>query len=430
MKKITLLLLLFHLIAFATKGQALYEIKFTAPDDTTEYRCLLVYNNEDDAYGRISYYKKGIYRVVHTTYKGQSGKWDDGTKYFSLTGSDTYFVTTSNEGENYFPDYFVWLNDEDKPYTTDRVSNDGNRYIHKVSEYSSLEVEDLTKDYLRSFYKSDEDDYLALVEMTTDYEEPTEENYSATLHLMVVANTSISDIGAGCKVDLDHLKEEFDGIAKALKISFNPVIIKGSDFSKEIVLQQINALNVKADDIVIFVYRGHGFRWSDQESPYPCLALTLSQSTPVTDDNTMLLETPFKMLQAKGGRLNLVLADCCNSSIGRPQLAVNNNILYMQSNMSARIEKLSDLFLNRKGSLIISASDQGEVSWTNNVNGGFFTSSFLQALAEETSYLKSNEGSWINIINTTKTYAHNKTLSCPTCYDKQNAIYKNLITKK
>ena len=186
---------------------------------------------------------------------------------------------------------------------------------------------------------------------------------------------------------------------------------------------------VGENDIVIFFYRGHGFRWSDQTSLYPTLALTRAQTIPVTTTNTILLEDVYNSITAKGARLNLILADCCNSSIGVPQYT-NDNYLYMQSNASAQYDKLHKLFVERQGNLIFAASEKGEVSWTSNQYGGFFTTSFLQALDEEISYLRTTESSWANIISNTRDYALSKATNCYSCYVKQHAIYYNQITKK
>jgi hypothetical protein len=103
--------------------------------------------------------------------------------------------------------------------------------------------------------------------------------------------------------------------------------------------------------------------------------------------------------------------------------------LYQQSNSSAEYAKLNALFMERQGNLLFSASDEGEVSWTNAVFGGFFTSSFIQAIDEEISYLKTSESSWANIISNTRQYAIYKSSSCSNC-SQQHAIHTNKITKR
>lgn len=428
MKKIYFFLLM--TISFNCYAQSLYEIKFTGANDTTKYTAFLVYYNENDAYMRIKYYNpQRQYRVVQVKYTGSSGKYDNGESYFSITGTDVTYITEKSRDESYNPDYFVWIGDERLPYTTDvEPDADGRRTVHQVNAHKKLQVSELTDRYLNSFFDDSEPDFLALQRMAREDKIPVKRNDEVRLHLIIAANTSISDIGAGCEVDLRNLTNEFQAIANTLNIPFSRYIISGANFSKQQLVSEINGLSIGADDVVFFIYRGHGFRWSNQSSHYPALALTTSHLTPVTSNNTILLETIYNTLVAKGGALNIVMADCCNSNIGVPQWSTDN-YLYMQANASADVQKLSELFLNRKGNLIFSASQEGEVSWTNSVYGGFFTTSFLQALIEETSYMKSTESSWVNIINNTTAYAREKSVNCGTC-SAQNAINQNQIVKK
>lgn len=427
------LLFIFFLLSFVcVNAQSIYEIKFTGNKDAKKYTCLLIYYNENDAYMRINYFNAANnYRVVEVRYTGKSGKYPDGRPYFSLTGGTAVFIADKTEGETYNPDYFVWINNESLPYTTDALPDvNGNRTVYQVESYLKLDVKSLTKTYLHSFYNEWDADYIAFSKMTSDYaiKDTRTKNAGTTLHLIVLANTAIFDIGPGCAVDLMHLDNEFSAIASTLNISYDPHLLSGNYFTKENLQTTLNDLVVGSNDIVIFVYRGHGFRWSNQSSSYPSLALTRSHSIPVSNDNTILLESIYSSIVAKGGRLNVVLGDCCNSDIGIPQMT-RDNYLYQQSNASAEYDKLNSLFLERQGNLLFAASKEGEVSWTNATYGGFFTSSFLQALDEEISYLRSSESSWVNIVNNTQTYSLYKSSNCTNC-TFQHPIAYNKITKR
>ncbi|MBN8641240.1 MAG: caspase family protein [Flavobacteriales bacterium] len=426
-----LFFILSALFCLHVHGQSVYEIKFHDQQNVANnYIAFLVYYNEGDAYMRIGYYNnKKEYRVVEVDYEGKSGKWSDGRSYFSLTGNSVKYITESTNDEKYNPDYFVWINEGTLPYTTDEPENgQKSRTVYPVDSFKKINIDELTETYLRQFYYDYEEDYISLLQMATDVILPNVDNESITMHLIILANTDISDIGSGCRVDLQHLITEFEEIANTLNISFAPYEISSTDFNKTELVNTLDDLIVNSNDIVFFVYRGHGFRWSNQESNYPSLALTRSHTVPLSSNNTILLEEVYDSIVSKGGRLNIVLGDCCNSSIGISQ-STADNYLYMQSNASAKYNKLYDLFINRQGSLLVSASDVGEVSWTNSHYGGFFTSSFLQALSEEISYMKETESSWINIINNTKSFALNKASGCSVC-KPQHAIAKNLITKK
>jgi Caspase domain len=427
----TTLLIFFIVLTTYVKGQSLYEIQFTGPDKS-KYTCFLVYYNENNAYMRIRYHNQdGALRVVQVKYTGESGKYVNGESYFSLTGETPAFITEKSDKESYNPDYFVWMGNNTIPYTTDASPDaNGKRTVFPVDSYIKLDPKQLKSDYLRAFYRETDRDYLSLIKMSDDNQvnkRPVSDK-DITLHLIVLANTQIFDIGKGCEVDMNHLDYEFDDIASTLKISYDKHLISGSSFTKQNLLTELDNLNIGSNDIVMFVYRGHGFRWSDQGSEYPTLALTRSQSIPVSTDNSVLLDDVYNSIIKKGARLNLVMADCCNSDIGVNQWS-NDNYLYMQSNASAQYDRLYDLFINRKGNLLFAASKKGEVSWTNSVYGGFFTTSFLQALVEEISYMKTSESSWINLVTNTRTIALNKSTNCSNC-SVQHAISYNQITKR
>ena len=98
-------------------------------------------------------------------------------------------------------------------------------------------------------------------------------NKSSTLHLVLIANTHDPTIGTGCASDETNLKNEFQQVADALGISFKQYIIDGSSFSKENVVTTLNSIDPGNNDIVLFVYRGHGFRWKDQTNDWPRMDL-------------------------------------------------------------------------------------------------------------------------------------------------------------
>jgi hypothetical protein len=423
--------LILSMLSCLVYSQSLFEIKFNSADSESSYTCFLVYYNEENAYMRIKYYNRDQeFRVVNVTYKGTVGTYENGTSFFSLTGSGITYITDKNERESYRPDYFVWIGRQGLPYTTDQEPDEnGRRNLRQVSSYREVQPSELTTAYLNTFFGRNEEEYLALAQMNSDVQDTPEYSSSdAKLHLIVLANTRIYDIGSGCMVDLRHLEDEFEGISTTLGISYERHLLYDLNFSKSALLDKLENLRVGTNDIVVFVYRGHGFRWSNQSSRFPSFALTRSQSIQLNNDNTIQAQTVFSQIVQKGARLNILLTDCCNSSINVPQ-ATSSNFLFLQSNATSDPAKLKKLFMKRRGELFFNASDINEVSWTNAEYGGFFTTSFLQALAEESSYMKETEVSWRNVINNTTRYARHKSLNCPSggC-SPQNAIFQYNIS--
>jgi hypothetical protein len=447
-----LLFSFFFTLAVPVFSQSLYEIKFSAGDIT--YKGFLVYFNEEDAYMRVAYTYNKAYNVVNVDYTSTSGQ-EDGYNYFVMQGENPKFIT-SNSGsrvnqQSYNPDHFVWIWDEatkgDMPFVTDDP-NFSEKSLKRVDSYKELKVSELTDSYLNEFFGKTDKEYIAFQNMrnneldshvaqdnynnqtTTQQQQQQQANYGAAkMHLVMLVNTSIGDIGASCETDSRNMTKEFEDIAAALKVDFKKYEVKGSSFTKTNALQVLNGLNPGSNDIVVFYYSGHGFRWSDQTDAYPQMDIRASPYTKLSAETTLSVSSVYNLLDKKGARLNMVITDCCNSDIGINKMT-ETSFLAGRSYQTPQIEKLQKLFLATKGNMIVTSSSAGQVSWSNSVNGGFFTLSFLQAFHEEISYLKTQEPSWDTILKKSQTNTVNKTDGgCKNC-TTQNPVYYTKITKR
>lgn len=433
--KIQLPLLLCLILATARLAfaQDVSELKYKGSDGTI-YTGLLVYTDEEDAFMRIAYTKGGKYRVVHADYVATTGE-EDGQNYFFLVGTNAHFITDA-QGETYNPDHFIWVWEDggnyDLPYTSDDPEYDMSNAT-KVMSYNTVTKAKATETYLKGFFSPNEPEYLALRKFfgldknTTPVVTPIN-NTKATLHLLIVANTAIGDIGASCGIDKRNLVSEFKGIAEAVGMGYKQYILEDQNFTKANVVSTLSGLKPGTNDVVIFIYRGHGFRWSNQEETYPQLDLRYTSYARISEATSINLEEVYNLVTAKGARLNLFLADCCNSDVGISQMT-SASFMNMQANNNYDVQRLRKLFLSSKGSLISTAASPGEVSWANNANGGFYTVSFLQSLRDEISYLHKDEADWDGLIQNTISGARYKSTkaACSNC-TVQNGIYYSEIT--
>ena len=440
----------FLILSAPVFSQSLYEIQFSAGG--AKYKAFLVYFNEDDAYMRIAYHYNEKYNVVEVDYTSVSGK-EDGYNYFVMKGENPRFITENTGSratrQSYNPDHFVWVWDEktkgEKPFVTDDP-NFSEESLKRVDSYKELKVSELTDAYLNEFFGTGEEAYVAFQNMrknelethvaqehydnNTVQQQQQEANYgSSKMHLVMLVNSSIGDIGASCETDSRNMSKEFEDIAAALKVDFRKYEIKGSSFTKENAMKVLNGLNPGSNDIVVFYYSGHGFRWSDQTDAYPQMDIRASPYTKISAETTLSVSSVYNLLDKKGARLNIVITDCCNSDIGVNKMT-ETSFLAGRSYQTPHIEKLQKLFLATKGNLIVTSSSAGQVSWSNSVNGGFFTLSFLQAFHEEISYLKTQEPSWDNILKKSHANTVNKTdTGCRNC-TTQNPVYYTKISKR
>lgn len=419
--------------AHVLPAQDLFEIKFTDKLNV-KYKGLLVIFNDSKMYMRVAYNAENMYKVVNVDYKSEHGK-TDGSEYLVLLGSNPKFITAAGQ-YGYNPDHIIFLENQEKPYLTDDA-NDTSKLLHADS-FRALTKQDINDAYLREFYSSTEPDYLALrkmfgIDLSTLRLKPNVNTNTpgTTMHLIIAANTNIGDIGMSCSRDQSSLTAEFKGIASSLGISYKQYLINGDNFTKAAVQNTLSSLYPGTNDIVIFVYRGHGFRWNDQQGAWPQLDMRSSPYTRIGDNTALDLDYVFKTIKAKGGRLNIVLGDCCNSTIDMPSPLTGSEFLAMQANNNYNDSKLRDLFMNYKGNLMATAASPGEVSWANNANGGFFTVSFLQSLREEISYMRDDTADWRDLINNTVAGARRKSSKgvCSNC-TLQNGIYHYDVTPK
>ena len=423
-------------ITLSVNSQSLYEIKF-ADKQKNQYSGFLVFFNESNAYMRIAYNYNNTYNVVNVNYTTRNGTNSQGTQYSMLTGYNPAYITENKLGLRYNPDYFIWFFDKttqkwDTPYTTDDSLLNPNSYI-RVSSYIQLDPKNITDAYLRQFFGSAESQYFSLKKMcgltqtdvtttTTDYG-----NKTSTLHLVLIANTYDPTIGTGCATDETNLKNEFRQIANALGVSFKEYVIDGAAFSKINVVSTLNSVAPASNDIVLFIYRGHGFRWKDQTDDWPRMDLRTSSYADINENSSMNLSEVYSTLKNKGARLNIILGDCCNSEINASSVT-NSNYLNFQFDNNSDVSKLKKLFMGSNGIILSSAAQKGEVSW-NTPQGGLYSMSFLQALREDISYLSTGPCSWNNIISKTIDLARSKSTPtfCANCTLQDGIKYISVV---
>jgi hypothetical protein len=438
MKKLFLqiLLLPFFLLLYSTlKGQSLYELTFEAKN--VLYKGFLVYFNEEDAYMRVGYTYNGQYNVVDVKYKSVTGQ-EDGYNYFVMIGSNPQFITNTAKGQKYNPDHILWVwNDKEDvglPYITDDPNFD-ETHLQRCKSYREIKATELTDTYLRQFFRTDEPEFKALQKMrnaatgiaSTNNNNNSNTATAAKLHLVLFINTDIPDIGQSCAVDQRVMETEFREISKAVGLPFQKYVLNGDKFTKANAEKILRDLEVGKNDVVLFYYSGHGFRWSNQTDRYPQLDMRYSEYTPLSDKTSLALSDVYRIISSKGGRLNIILSDCCNSDIGRNQMT-STTFMASRAFQGAEIEKLKTLFLKSSGTMIITGSSPGEYSWCN-VNGGFFTLSFIQSLKEEIGYMRNGAPSWEHIAQNAVKSTQYKAKNCNGC-KPQNPIYNARITQK
>jgi hypothetical protein len=266
---------------------------------------------------------------------------------------------------------------------------------------------------LLAFYKPDEAFFKYV--FTPLSRGPSGITRKEKLFLVVVANTTDSAIGLSSKKDLDNVTKTFTGLAKDLGMEIIPTYISGNGFSKQAVEKAISkpTLNPSPNDIVVFYYSGHGFRYTDDTSRYPRISLRTSPKM-ARSKNNLGIEEIYQQIVKLGARVNIVLSDCCNENIGIPR-PVGKDILGPRGSETwpgkLNMENCNALLFPEKPvSILVGSAEINQLASGNPNMGGFFTA-FFRAELEKSLYGYQSSKSWKNMLLSAKEKARQQALS-------------------
>lgn len=413
MNRIYLLTILCLFLFLPMSAQTFYEVNYTDPDDDDEYIGLMIYY--DDQHCKVRFINEEMLNnndVAESNYvqviEGKEGKDDVGIMVYAPEKKD-------------FP-ILVWLWEEDdasdineKPYCT--FNPDDPETYFEVTHFEEITLNDMDQEYVEQFFGEDEEEYKMLMNGIRQVKENgnseiilnTPEVTKPTFHLLLVANTEVSDIGVACQRDLNNLKGEFSAIAKVLGMDYDEQVVAASSYNKANVVKMVRGMKANPNDVLMFVYTGHGFRFDNQKDYFPNIDLRSSNYDDIKKSYIAMTDI-YDELVKKGARLNIILSDCCNTKAGLDAPMTNVNSLFSRSNTNFDINKLQTLFLGSRGNIKATASSPGEMSWCGQ-NGGFFILSFLESLRSQISPLQQAAPSWDNLVSNAMTLAKSKSTS-------------------
>lgn len=412
-------------------AQTFYELRYVGPEDKEEYVGLMMHFDDQNCQMRIvnadMVAKDEVAKADYINeVEDKEDASDMGVMYYQPEdGSDMPFLI------------WTWQKDDasdlsEKPYVAFDIENPDGWF--EADYFQEISIADMDEEYVGQFFGPAEPEWkmitqgMALLrqqgsDTQEDDDNATDDNTVAdgapTLHFIMAANTNVSDIGSACKVDLSNAQSEFRGIAHALGLNYSESIIAGNNYGRQNLFDTVDNLKASDNDIVVFIYSGHGFRFDDQKDYYPNLDLTATSYDNLAD-NYVALSDVYSVLKNKGARLCLVFSDCCNSKIGQNRPVVASNSLFSRNNTSFDKAKLQKLFLGSQGSVIASAAQPGEYSWCG-MNGGFFMLSLIESLRNEISAFEDTDPNWDELVNNAIAAAAKKSEGNRAC-EKQNGM--------
>lgn len=234
---------------------------------------------------------------------------------------------------------------------------------------------------------------------------------SIQVKIFVFGDTNDASIGQSVATDIKSYKKLAADIKAAVKkdnVSTTLDVYSGDNCSYSKLDAYLNNLSCE-DDIVIFIYNGHGGRSHKDDSKYPRMCLASHY-----ESNWMKISDLNDRLRKKNPRLMVVVTDCCNSYYDRK--GGDNESAYGASYNSSDGEGLRHLFLHFTGEVCITAASPGEYGWGTN-QGGLLSLSFMDAIYKFDA--KGNAASWQDLIqkvsndtyNTSLKYYNNRRIS-------------------
>lgn len=199
--------------------------------------------------------------------------------------------------------------------------------------------------------------------------------YSATLRLVIVADTNDGSIGEGVRANELNFRNYLTWVSQGLQIPLKEsAVIDGTSFAKENagckkIRDALTGLTVDPDDTVFFYYSGHGYRKPGSPSKFPYFYCSDG------GDTDFGLNDVDINLKTKSARLVIGIADTCNVVLGQrpPQAAAATGASIDQ------LAALRQLFLLSRGVVLMSGSKPGEFSWYR-ASGGLFSGQLFRAL--------------------------------------------------
>jgi hypothetical protein len=261
-------------------------------------------------------------------------------------------------------------------------------------------------------------------------------NILPSIYLIVVANTKEATIGKGCKRDIKAIRNLFKKLSGFMHIQLNENLIQGDRYSQQTIMKAINDIKPKKNDCIVFYYSGHGFSYEKEKSQkFPQMDFRSNPADnkiEVINANTKNVFEIYELIKAKGARLNLVIADCCNSLIAYKRLDKSRGKVIEEKILPVNLDFCMKLFNGIGASVLVAAAKKGQYAISDDGIGSLFTYSLLKKIKDQVnSSTPIRNMSWDNLLKLAKI----ETLKSSAEYDngegepsKQEAIF--MVEKK
>lgn len=192
--------------------------------------------------------------------------------------------------------------------------------------------------------------------------------FSSTIHGIVIVDEDTLDIKKGCEEDKKNIKKYLQRIEKSFKkkkLQLNT--FRSQKISKKEIINFLNNLHSKPDDIIFFYYSGHG-SWEEKKG----LIFHLKNRERVYFDQVK------NILKNKQARFKMLVTDCCKA--GSYSRSKGDRFPIVLPTNDFGIDKNFRTLFSSTAFIIAMSCKDGEISYSDK-DGGFFTYHLLQAIS-------------------------------------------------
>ena len=250
------------------------------------------------------------------------------------------------------------------------------------------------------------------------------------LILIIMSNTHDPELCTGCVKDADAVKNTFKAICSDTGYNFCCIEISGKNYSRENLLKAIDSMGLY-NDVGVLYYSGHGFSYAkDRKSKYPQIDMRSHNNNAdfnemnFIEKHTENLAVVLNLMRFSGSRINIAIADCCNTTIHHHRKKDSIKEMNVVDGIMPAVSKVltKKLFtdFHNSISILVSSSVQGQPAITDTAIGSIFTNCFTETiktlLAKE---MKTKEYiPWLKVLKATAAKAFKDSKS----YDIGNGI--------
>jgi len=175
-----------------------------------------------------------------------------------------------------------------------------------------------------------------------------------------------NDIAQSLRVDLGTVSQLLDILEKRKIATVEKIVLQGTKATIANIRNTMNSLQTGPNDVILYYFSGHGLM--EKGKTYMLTA----------DEKNLGRAEVEGIMKTKNARFKMLITDACSNDLDG--LTSSRSISKGNQQIDAGLfdEVYRDLFCGYQGMMCLSASTEGELAWSNDQFGGFFTYHFFK----------------------------------------------------